>query len=82
MFLALYVYTHTYILYTIVYCAICSLYYVYHEVLHDCVYNLDLSECNITTEELRLLWRLSSRLKKLDIGMRRGYRDTLTTPGE
>ena len=43
--------------------------------------SLDLSECHLGEEEVGLVWRLCPRLKKLDIGVRRGSRPSLSTGG-
>ena len=51
------------------------------KVLHDGVFGLDLSECALSAVELGLVWRLCPRLKRLDIGLRRGCRDTLHSAG-
>ena len=58
-------------------------YYMFmYQVLHDGVLSLDLSECSLSAAELGLVWRLCPRLKKLDIGIRSGCRDTLHSSGE
>ena len=51
------------------------------QVLHDGVYSLDLSECALGPAELGLVWRLCPRLKMLDVGLRRGCRDLITSDG-
>ncbi|CAI8025170.1 Protein AMN1 homolog [Geodia barretti] len=48
-------------------------------VLHEGMYSLDLSESQLRQEEVGLVWRLCPRLKRLDIGVRRGTRDSLST---
>ena len=52
------------------------------QVLHRAILTLDMSECTVGDEELGLLWRLCPRLKTLDLGLRRGSRDTVTSQGE
>ena len=41
-----------------------------------------MSECEVGSQELGLLWRLCPRLKTLDLGQHRGSRDTVTSQGE
>ena len=45
------------------------------------MYSLDLGECQLRQEEVGLVWRLCPRLKRLDIGVRRGTRGSLSTTG-